>query len=48
MEVVPGSGGIQTKMQFGDCQLHIEFSAPDILESADKDAVIAGCFSKPV
>ncbi|MDD5149363.1 MAG: DUF1080 domain-containing protein [Flavobacterium sp.] len=29
MEVVPGSGAIQTKMQFGDCQLHIEWSAPD-------------------
>ncbi len=24
LEIVPGSGGIQTKMQFGDCQLHIE------------------------
>lgn len=29
MEVVPGTGAIQTKMQFGDCQLHIEWSAPD-------------------
>lgn len=29
MEVVPGSGGIQTKLKFGDCQLHLEFSAPD-------------------
>lgn len=29
MEVVPGSGGIQTKMSFGDCQLHLEWSAPD-------------------
>ncbi|MGO4818239.1 3-keto-disaccharide hydrolase [Flavobacterium sp. W22_SRS_FP1] len=31
MEVVSGSGGIQTKMQFGDCQLHIEWSAPDVV-----------------
>lgn len=31
MEVVPESGGIQTKMQFGDCQLHIEWSAPDVV-----------------
>lgn len=31
MEVVPGSGGIQTKMAFGDCQLHIEWSAPDVV-----------------
>lgn len=29
MEVVPGSGGIQTKMAFGDCQLHLEWSTPD-------------------
>lgn len=34
MQVVPGSGAIQTKMKFGDCQLHIEFSAPD--EVADQ------------
>ncbi|WP_367752950.1 DUF1080 domain-containing protein [Flavobacterium sp. WC2421] len=31
MEVVPDAGGIQTKMQFGDCQLHIEWSAPDVV-----------------
>jgi len=28
MVVVPGSGGIQTKEFFGDCQLHIEFKSP--------------------
>lgn len=28
MEVVPGSGGIYTPREFGDVQLHIEFSAP--------------------
>lgn len=28
-EVVPGTGGIQTKMKFGDAQIHIEWSAPD-------------------
>jgi len=31
MEVVPDTGGIQTKMQFGDCQLHMEWSAPDVV-----------------
>ncbi len=31
MEVVPGSGAIQTKMAFGDCQMHIEWSAPDVV-----------------
>lgn len=29
MEVVDGTGGIQTKLLFADCQLHIEWSAPD-------------------
>ena len=31
MEVVPGTGAIQTKMTFGDCQLHLEWSAPDVV-----------------
>lgn len=31
MEVVPGTGAIQTKMAFGDCQLHLEWSAPNIV-----------------
>ena len=28
MVIVPGTGGIQTKEFFGDCQLHIEFKSP--------------------
>ncbi len=44
MEVVPGSGGIQTKMQFGDCQLHIEFSAPDAVESVGQGRGNSGVF----
>ena len=28
LEVVPGSGGIRTKDNFGDSQLHVEFSTP--------------------
>lgn len=28
MEVLPGSGNIQTKDAFGDCQFHIEFACP--------------------
>ncbi|TRX42854.1 3-keto-disaccharide hydrolase [Flavobacterium restrictum] len=31
MEVLPGTGAIQTKMKFGDCQLHLEWSAPDVV-----------------
>ena len=44
MEVVPQSGGIQTKMKFGDCQIHIEFSAPDIVENAGQGRGNSGLF----
>lgn len=44
MEVVPGSGGIQTKMKFGDCQLHLEFSAPDVVESVGQGRGNSGVF----
>lgn len=44
MEVVPQSGGIQTKMKFGDCQLHIEFSAPDVVENAGQGRGNSGVF----
>lgn len=44
LEVVPGSGDIQTKMQFGDCQLHIEFSAPDAVEGAGQGRGNSGVF----
>lgn len=44
MEVVPGSGGIQTKMKFGDCQFHIEFSAPDKVEGESQGRGNSGVF----
>ncbi len=44
LEVVPGSGDIQTKMQFGDCQLHIEFSAPDVVEGSGQGRGNSGVF----
>lgn len=44
MEVVPNSGGIQTKMKFGDCQLHIEFSAPDVVEGLGQGRGNSGLF----
>ena len=28
MEVVPKAGGIRSKAEFGDCQLHVEWAAP--------------------
>lgn len=44
MEVVPQSGGIQTKLKFGDCQIHIEFSAPDIVLDAGQGRGNSGLF----
>ncbi|MCL6295519.1 3-keto-disaccharide hydrolase [Jejuia spongiicola] len=43
-EVVPGSGSIQTKMKFGDCQLHIEFSAPDSVKFSGQGRGNSGVF----
>lgn len=43
-EVVPGSGGIETKLTFGDCQLHIEWSAPDSVEYGGQDRGNSGIF----
>lgn len=43
-EVVPGTGGIQTKMKFGDCQLHIEWSAPDVVEGVGQGRGNSGVF----
>ncbi|MDL5513999.1 DUF1080 domain-containing protein [Arenibacter sp. M-2] len=43
-EVVPGTGGISTKMKFGDCQIHIEFSAPDIVEGSSQGRGNSGLF----
>lgn len=43
-EVVPGTGGIQTKMKFGDCQIHIEWSAPDKVENSGQGRGNSGLF----
>lgn len=43
-QVVPGTGGIQTKMKFGDCQLHLEFSAPDKVEFSGQGRGNSGVF----
>jgi hypothetical protein len=44
LEVEPNSGGIQTKMKFGDCQLHIEFSAPDEVKDVSQGRGNSGVF----
>ncbi|MDN3593721.1 3-keto-disaccharide hydrolase [Zunongwangia endophytica] len=43
-EVVPGTGGIQTKMKFGDLQIHIEWSAPDKVENSGQGRGNSGLF----
>ncbi len=43
-EIVPGTGGIQTKMKFGDCQLHVEWSAPDVVEGVSQGRGNSGVF----
>ncbi|MDX1544289.1 MAG: DUF1080 domain-containing protein [Christiangramia sp.] len=43
-EVIPGTGGIQTKMKFGDVQLHIEWSAPDRVENSGQGRGNSGLF----
>ena len=43
-EVVPGTGGIETKLTFGDCQLHIEWSAPDTVEAGGQNRGNSGVF----
>jgi hypothetical protein len=45
MTVKLGSGNLQTKQKFGDCQLHIEFRIPaDAKNSADRNnAGNSGC-----
>jgi len=44
MEVVAKSGQIQTKDSFGDCQLHVEWAAPDPPRGQDQDRGNSGIF----
>jgi hypothetical protein len=44
MVVKPGSGGIKTKMGFGDCQLHIEFRTPAKVEGESQGRGNSGIF----
>ncbi|MEM6379665.1 MAG: DUF1080 domain-containing protein [Bacteroidota bacterium] len=37
-------GGIKTKQQFGDCQLHIEWSAPTVIEGTGQGRGNSGVF----
>ncbi len=43
-EVVPGTGGIQTKEGFGDIQLHVEWASPDPPRGEGQDNGNSGVF----
>ncbi|GAB5552351.1 MAG: DUF1080 domain-containing protein [Saprospiraceae bacterium] len=42
--IVQKGGGIKTKEQFGDCQLHIEWSAPTVIEGTGQGRGNSGVF----
>jgi hypothetical protein len=44
MEVVPGTGGIESKAHFGDCQLHLEWAAPAAVKGDSQGRGNSGVF----
>lgn len=48
MEVVPRSGGIQTKQKFEDYQLHIEWSAPTVIVGEGQGRGNSGVFMQGI
>ena len=44
MTVKPGTGNIRTKQSFGDCQLHIEWRAPLVIEGEGQGRGNSGVF----
>lgn len=44
LHVVPGTGDIQTREQFGDCQLHLEFAAPSVVKGDSQGRGNSGVF----
>jgi hypothetical protein len=44
MEAAPGTGDIQTKQQFGDCQLHVEWAAPTVVKGESQGRGNSGVF----
>jgi hypothetical protein len=43
-EVAPGTGDMQTKQAYGDCQLHVEWAAPNPPKGKDQDRGNSGVF----
>ncbi len=44
MEVVPRSGNIRTRTEFGDCQLHLEFATPTEIKGESQGRGNSGVF----
>jgi hypothetical protein len=44
MEVKPGTGDIITREEFGDCQLHVEWSAPSVIKGESQGRGNSGIF----
>lgn len=44
MEVVPSTGDIQTVQEFGDCQLHLEWSEPAVIKGESQGRGNSGVF----
>jgi hypothetical protein len=44
MEVAPGTGDIQTRHEFGDCQLHVEFATPTEVKGSSQGRGNSGVF----
>ena len=44
MEVVPKTGNIKTKAEFGDCQLHVEWAAPTVVKGESQGRGNSGVF----
>lgn len=44
MEVVPGTGNITSKTRFGDCQLHVEWAAPEVVSGEGQGRGNSGVF----
>ena len=44
LEVVPKSGNIKTRQEFGDCQLHVEWAAPTEIEGDGQQRGNSGVF----
>lgn len=44
MEVVPKTGNIRTKTEFGDCQLHVEWAEPSVVKGEGQGRGNSGVF----